>query len=163
MSKQKLKDRPIFGWLKNKFPELAGKGLEVLGDLTGRESLEGLGKLIQGKEDMSPEDLQMFSAKMDFEYKCLELEVKDRDSARNREIEIAKANKKDYMMKATGIIGLGLLVFVVISIVYKPSLQENKLLIHLLGIIEGVALSIFNYYFGSSKGSKDKTRLLGEK
>ncbi len=161
--KQKLRDRPVFKWLTNEFPHMVGGGLEVIGDLTGRESLETLGKFITGRDDMSPQDQANFSLKMDFEFRQLELEAQDRDSARNREIEIAKTKKNDYMMITAGLVGLGVFVFIVIAIVYKPELQNNKLLIHLLGMIEGVALSIFMYYFGSSKGSKDKTDLLGNK
>lgn len=163
MEKKKLKDRPVFKWLKEKFPDIVGNGLEVIGDLTGRESLESLGKLINGRDDISPDDMANYSLKMDYEYKQLELELQDRESARNREVEIAKTSKRDYMMTTSGIIGLGVFVFIVVAVVYKPELQDNKLLIHLMGMIEGVAISIFTYYFGSSKGSKDKTQLLGKK
>ena len=63
-------------------------------------------------------------------------------------------------MLITGLIGVSVFVFMVVAIVFMPELQENKLLIHLLGMVEGVAITIFSYYFGSSKGSKDKTKLL---
>ena len=35
----KLKDSKLWVWAKDKFPDIAGKGLELFGDLTGRESV----------------------------------------------------------------------------------------------------------------------------
>jgi hypothetical protein len=62
-----------------------------------------------------------------------ELEVKDRESARNREIEIVKAGKFDYLFNLTGLIGLGVFVFIVYAIVYLEIPKENKeIFIHLI-------------------------------
>ncbi len=153
MKKVKLKDRPVFQWIKEKFPETDNTQLGLIEDLTGKESLESLGKLVGAGDELSSEEYEDYHQMMEGEYQQLELELKDRDSARNRELEIAKTPKKDYMIAFTGIIGLGLLVFLAVAIIFIPSVNENKLLIHLLGIVEGVAISIFGYYFGSSKES----------
>lgn len=89
-----------------------------------------------------------------------ELEIKDRDSARTREIEVAKTGKADVMMYATGGTGLATFILMVLAVIYMPEQQENKLFVHLMGIVEGVTLTIFAYYFGTSKGSKDKQATL---
>lgn len=53
---------------------------------------------------------------------------------------------------------LALMFIVTFSIVSVPSLEENKLLIHLLGVIEGALMFVVGYYFGSSKSSQDKDK-----
>jgi len=52
----KLKDGKLFKLAKEKFPDILGKGIEIFGDLTGRESLENLGEWIQDKVNPSPID-----------------------------------------------------------------------------------------------------------
>ena len=158
--RKKLKDTKLFKTAKEKFPEILGKGIEIFGDLTGRESLENLGSWIQDKVNPSPIDQIELNKAKEYDLQELETYLKDVQNARNREIEIAKTGKKDPMMLITGLIGVSVFVFMVVAIVFMPDLQDNKLLIHLLGMVEGVAITIFSYYFGSSKGSKDKTKLL---
>lgn len=92
---------------------------------------------------------------------AFEAEVKDRDSARSREVEIAKAGRFDFMMILTGIIGLAAFCFMLYALAFLEIPPNNKeLFIHSIGIIEGVVLSIFAYYFGTSKSSSDKTKML---
>lgn len=80
-----------------------------------------------------------------------ELEVMDRDSAREREVKLRKYGL-DWMFNATGIVGLAAFAFLVYTVVTTEVPETNKeIFIHLLGIVEGVALSIFGYYFGSAK------------
>lgn len=149
--KNKLQDSKVWKWTKEKFPDIAGKGLELFGDLTGRESIENFGQWLQDK-DIPQEEKKEIARLVNEEIKLLN---EDRQSARNREIEIAKTKKSDWMMNATGLIGLGLLVFIVVCIVFIPRLENNEMLIHTLGIIEGVSISIFYYYFGYSKQKRD--------
>ena len=79
------------------------------------------------------------------------LEVADRDSARKRETAIAATGNKDWMMSLTGIVGLAAFAFLVYTVVTTNVPESNKeIFIHMIGIVEGVALSIFGYYFGSA-------------
>ena len=83
------------------------------------------------------------------------LEVADRDSARKREVEIAKTGRFDFMYNLTGIVGLGAFAFIVYAIVYLEIPAENKeVWIHLIGISEGIVLSIFGYFCGSAVKNK---------
>lgn len=53
---------------------------------------------------------------------------------------------------------------IVNALIYREIPVENvSILIHVLGIIEGAFMAIVSYEFGSSKGSKQKTDLLGKK
>ena len=85
------------------------------------------------------------------------LEVEDRDSARKREAAIVNAGGKDWMMSLTGIIGLAAFAFLVYTVVTTQVPESNKeIFIHMIGIVEGVALSIFGYYFGSAVKKDNK-------
>lgn len=101
--------------------------------------------------------------RMTWEREMYELEIADRDSARNREIEIVKAGKFDFMFLATGVSGLASFLFVVYAVVYIPKVVDNPLFIHLMGMIEGVVIgNIFAYYYGTSKSSSDKNKFINK-
>lgn len=112
-----------------------------------------LKQVIDTDDTLSPEEKEEAHKALIEAYKT---EVADRDSARNREIEIAKTGKIDLMYNLTGIVGLGAFAFIVYAIVYLEIPSENKeVWIHLIGICEGIVLSIFGYFFGTSmKDSK---------
>ena len=102
--------------------------------------------LISSDPDVTPEQ------EAEFEQMAFELEAADRASARNREVELAKATgKSDWMMIITGIVGLTSFLFTIYAVVYIESVRENELFIHLMGMIEGVVIgNIFAYYYGAS-------------
>jgi len=90
--------------------------------------------------------------------KELELEVQDRSSARGRESEFVKATGHiDYLMWFLAISAMGIFSFMVYSVIDNAVPEKNReLIFHIFGIVEGVLLSIFSYYFGSSAGSRIK-------
>jgi len=150
-------------WLKTKGKDALGKGLDIFGELTGKEGIEKIGEALQSDPDLSEEEKAEAAELVQLELEEFKLANKDRDSARMREIEIAKTAKTDWLMYATGLTALSTFVLMVCAVIWIPSVAENKLAIHLLGMIEGITGSIFFYYFGSSKGSKDKNELLNKK
>ena len=140
MPKKKFKDTAVGKLILSKVPDFVSKALPDNGVL-------GVVKnLIDSEPDLSPEEkAQMHEELVEF-YK---LEVADRDSARKREVEIAKTGRFDLMYNLTGIVGLGAFAFIVYAIVYLEIPTENKeVWIHLIGICEGIVLSIFGYFFG---------------
>ena len=143
--KKKFKDTKVGKFLKEKAPKI----LDTVGDVLPDKGVLGIVKnLISTSDEMSDEDKQLAFEQMKELYA---LEVQDRDSARNREIEISKLNKFDGLFYLTGLIGLGVFCFIVYAIAYLQIPDQNKeIWIHLIGISEGVVLSIFGYYFGSS-------------
>jgi len=143
--RKKFKDTKIGKFLSEKAPKI----LQVVGDILPERGALGIVKnLINLSDDLSPEDKQMLTEEI---LKLEELELKDRESARNREIEIAKIHKYDFLFYLTGIIGLAAFCFMIYAIVYLKIPAENKeVWIHLIGITEGIVISIFGYYFGSS-------------
>jgi len=139
--KKKFKDTKVGAFILKKAPKfvasmLPGGGvLDVVKSLIDSDS----NITIEEKEQMHKELIELYS-----------LEVQDRDSARKREVEIRKQGI-DWMFIITGIIGLASFSYLVYTIINVEVPEANKeLFIHLIGIVEGVALSIFSYYFGQS-------------
>ena len=143
--KKKLKDTKLGQFLKDKAPQV----LDIVGDVLPTSGALGVVKNIISKDpDLSPEEKDQLHQQVVELYK---LEVDDRDSARNREIELAKSGKFDLMFNLTGLVGLSCFSFLVYAIVYLQVPEHNKeIWIHLIGVTEGIVLSIFGYFFGSS-------------
>ena len=142
---KKLKDTK-FGKLLSK---ISPKILKVAGEILPDAGVLGMvSKMIEDDPDISPEDKKVLQEHQKELYK---LEVEDRDSARKREVEIAKTNRQDYMMTLTGVVGLMSFAFIIYAVVYVPSVTDNDLFVHLMGMVEGVVISnIFAYYYGTS-------------
>tara|TARA_R110000796_G_scaffold66970_2_gene153898 strand:+ start:55 stop:516 length:462 start_codon:yes stop_codon:yes gene_type:complete len=149
--RKKLKDTKLGQFLKKAAPHV----LDMAGNLLPNSGVLGIVKnIIDTDNSILPEDKKIAN---DHIKEMFALEIKDRDSAREREVEIAKANKQDYMMLATGVTGLSAFIFVIYAIVYIPSVSDNDLFVHLMGMVEGVVIgNIFAYYYGGSPNNSKK-------
>jgi hypothetical protein len=143
--KKKFKDTKVGVFIKDKAPEI----LDTVGDLLPDAGVLGVVKnLVNMSDKFTPEEKEIVNLDLNQMY---EAEVKDRDSARNRELEMSKAGKHDFLFTLTGLIGLATFCFIVYAIAFLQIPDANKeIWIHLIGISEGVVLSIFGYYFGSA-------------
>lgn len=97
----------------------------------------------------------------------LEAHVKEMDSARKREIEIATSefapviNKIVTPILALGTVALTFILFLVIIFV-EVNTQSKDILIYVLGALTSAMTMVLGYYFGSSAGSKEKSQQLDE-
>jgi len=142
MPKKKFKDTKVGQFILKKIPTFAKEILPEKGVL-------GIVKnLIDDEPTLTPQEKEQLHNEL---IELYEIEVADRDSARNREIEVSKTGRFDFMFNLTGVIGLGAFAFIVYAIVYLQIPEANKeVWIHLIGICEGIVLSIFGYFFGSA-------------
>jgi hypothetical protein len=69
--------------------------------------------------------------------------------------------KTDWMKTIVGISIISIFTFMVYG-VFMLELDDNKenIIVHIIGVIEGMLVMIGNYYFGSSKGSQEKSEIL---
>jgi len=143
--RKKFRDTKVGEFLRIKAPKI----LDVVGDALPDSGVLGIVKnLIDKSEDLTPEEKAMLNNHIRDIY---EIEVRDRESARAREIEVLKNGGNDMMFNVTGMTGLLVFCFIVYAIVFLNIPEDNKeIWIHLIGISEGVVISIFGYYFGSS-------------
>lgn len=146
--RKKFKDTKVGKFLKEKSPKI----LDVIGDVLPDSGALGVAKnLINMAEDLTQDEKDNLIGEINEMIEAAKIEFEDRHSARNREIEIAKLHNRDFMFIATGLIGLLSFAFIVYAIAFLEVPEANKeVWIHLIGITEGVVLSIFGYYFGSS-------------
>lgn len=142
MTKKKFKDTKVGQFILKKIPGF-------IGDILPEKGVLGVVKnLIENEPSISPEQKKELKKELIEFYK---LEIADRDSARKREVEKAKSGGFDFMFNLTGVIGLGAFAFIIYAIVYLQIPESNKeVWIHLIGICEGIVLSIFGYFFGSA-------------
>ena len=164
---------------------LIGKGLPLLGGVFGGSAGEKIGEGLAGALgcDPTPEAindaindpeklLQLKKYEMDHKKELEQIQLEetfaylaDVQAARSREIEIARVTgKRDinlYVLAWTIVIGffglMGILIFRVIP-------TANSTILNLVvGALLGSFTTVIGYFFGSSKSSTDKTKLLGGK
>ena len=142
MPKKKFKDTKVGQFILKKIPSFVG-------DILPEKGVLGVVKnLIDNDPELTSQDKTQLHNEL---IELYELEVADRDSARKREVEKAKSCGFDFMFNLTGVIGLGAFAFIIYAIVYLQIPESNKeVWIHLIGICEGIVLSIFGYFFGSA-------------
>lgn len=157
----------LIEWAKEFAPKALGTTFDLVGDVTGIRAFNTLSDVIDkdNPDELSPEAIAKVAELRELDLKELELRLADTANARSREIELAKAGKKnDPMMIASGIVVLIAFMLMVVSVIFNGPLglgiEGNPLFHQLMGIIEGVALSVFAYYYGTSKSSSDKTEML---
>lgn len=153
--REKIKDTRLGKFLLGKAPALA----HAVGDLLPDAGLTGV---IKRGIDLLPEPLTVEESRElermlhDMEVEFYKLEVADRVSAREREANMVKYGAKDWLFNLTGIVGLGAFVAIISAIIFLPEVQNESMFNHLIGMVEGVALTIFAYYFGTSAKRGDK-------
>ena len=168
---------------KNLAKNLTNNGLKLIGGIVAGKSGEKVGELIastlgvNSDPDSVAEELKNnpdaylklqeleTNHKIELEKLYLQefqLEVEDKKSARDREVQITKTTgKKDWPTLVLGsIISIGF--FGCISaLLFLDIPQSNKeVMLYLLGALSAAFTSLVGYYFGSSKGSSDKTAML---
>jgi len=133
------------GWLANKLgvPDATVEGITEA--LTGNPELT-----------MKLKELDLEYAKMD---------AQDRDSARQAYAAVAtsqyatKLDKAVVPVLALGTVALAFL-FIGILIFIDVAADQQQMIIFALGFITSSAGQVLSFYFGSSQGSKDKTKEL---
>jgi hypothetical protein len=97
----------------------------------------------------------------------LENHVKEMQSARDREIQIAVSEHAPMINKivtpilALGTVTLSFILFAVILFVQVDQASKD-IIIYVLGALTSAVTMILGYYFGSSVGSKEKSQQLDE-
>lgn len=148
MSKKKFNETKVGKFILEKLPGF------VSGALPDNGVLGVVKNLIDNDPAATPEEKAQMHEEL---VQLYELEVADRDSARKREVEKAKTGQFDFMFNLTGVVGLGAFAFLIYAIVYLEVPEHNKeIWIHLIGITEGIVLSIFGYFFGSAVRKNNK-------
>jgi hypothetical protein len=146
---------------------LIEKGLPKVADAVMEKGVDyveqKMGVKLKPEDQLTDDDVKCLQeAAMKHEEFMAEIDAKDRDSARNREIEIATSEKAPYINKvvtpflALGVVGLSFILFAILIFVDVKT-EAKDILIYILGVLSAAVTQILSYYFGSSQGSKDKS------
>jgi hypothetical protein len=120
------------------------------------DTIEGVTAALTGNPEMT-----MKLKELDLEY--AKLEAADRDSARKAYAQVAtsenatKLDKAVVPLLALGTVTLAFL-FIGILIFIDVASDQQQMIIFALGFITSSAGQVLSFYFGSSQGSKDKTK-----
>jgi hypothetical protein len=119
-------------------------------------TVEGVTAALTGNPEMT-----MKLKELDLEY--AKLEIADRDSARKAYAAVATSEYSSALDKmvvpvlALGVVGLAFTLIGVLMFVNTPQ-DQQQIIIFALGFITSAAGQVLSFYFGSSQGSKDKTK-----
>jgi hypothetical protein len=154
----------LSGLLKSAAPALATAVAGPLGPvalkaISGKLGVEDTVEAVTQHLQANPMDAEKLA---EIDVKKLEMELKDRQDARNREIQLATNDKVPYINKvvtpvlALGVVALSFVLFAVLIFV-EVTPEAKDILIYILGVLSAAVTQILSYYFGSSQGSKDKS------
>jgi hypothetical protein len=119
-------------------------------------TVEGVTQALTGNPEMA-----MKLKELDLEY--AKLDAADRDSARKAYAEVAtsanatKLDKAVVPVLALGTVTLAFLFIAILMFRDVPT-DQQQMVIFALGFITSSAGQVLSFYFGSSQGSKDKTK-----
>lgn len=144
-------------WVENKL------GVELKPDMTSEDYAKVQIAAMQHEEELLK--LKLEENKLDLQE--LDLRLKDTDSARKRETEIATSEKAPLLNKiVTPVLALGVtvLTFILFGILMFDSSpvepSRKDILVYVLGALTAISTQVISYYFGSSIGSKEKSAQL---
>lgn len=139
----------------DKVEEIAGKVIDVARSVTGIDAPEFAVQAIQADPAKMMEfQLAMGAQQADFE----RMYLADTQSARARDVELAKAGIKNHRANALAGVALLLVVLCMLVVVWNSNLNEyGKLTLSLvLGRALGWVDQIFSFEYGTTRASKAK-------
>lgn len=153
----------LLSLLKSAAPALATVVAGPLGGMAVRAMAEKLGveDTVEAVTQALQEDPQAAAKLAEIDLRQFELEVKDRDGA--RAMQIAALQQDDWFAKnfvyiftsVWSVFAMAYFAFVTFGTVAESGIRMADTI---LGVLIGTVLTgFFNFYFGSSKSSKDKT------
>jgi hypothetical protein len=121
-------------------------------------TVDGITEALQGNPELT-----MKLKELDLEY--AKMDAQDRDSARKAYAEVATsqyATKYEKAVAPTLALGTVGLAFLFIGFLMWKDIptDQQQIIIFALGFITSSAGQVLSFYFGSSQGSKDKTKEL---
>ena len=125
-----------------------------------------LDKVLPDPEAKAKAILELQKLEQNGELKKIEVEFQNVDSAREREMKIANSEFAPMVNKIIVpclAILIVFLTFGMMSAILFMDIESGKnyeISLYILGLLSGALMSCINYYFGSSTGSKEKSKEL---
>ena len=125
-----------------------------------------LDKILPDPEAKAKAILELQKLEQSGELRKIEVEFQNVDSAREREMKIANSEFAPMVNKIIVpclAILIVFLTFGMMSAILFMDIESGKnyeISLYILGLLSGALMSCINYYFGSSTGSKEKSKEL---
>ncbi|MGD9276266.1 MAG: hypothetical protein PVJ67_03785 [Candidatus Pacearchaeota archaeon] len=146
---------------------LAGLAVNELCKILGLKDNATSADILESLQKATPEQLLAIKkSNADLKIKLKELGIEENKmylldiaDARSREIEIAKTGRHDY---TTSFLAISLTIgfFGLLIILMRYDIRNKDILQIMLGSLATAFIGIFNYYFGTSKSSSEKNKIL---
>ncbi len=173
----KIRGSKFAEFMRDKVKPVVGDVMQVVGDITGVESIERVGELLNKRKEQNDEvkalaaefemkrvewEMEMQKIIIQNDLEQLKLEVSDRQSARDMR---SKMGGKDPLMWACAFYVMacaGILIWVGL---FRVLTQEQSVIhARMEGFFFGTGLAaLFQFMWGTTRGSQRKTELLSEK
>tara|TARA_R110002167_G_scaffold106599_6_gene273239 strand:- start:2926 stop:3405 length:480 start_codon:yes stop_codon:yes gene_type:complete len=137
----KLKDSKLFKFAKEKLPNAIGKGLEIFGDLTGKDSIENLGNWIQGQTTLSPlEEIDFNKAR---ELDLQELDIIEKNLTERHKNDMLSDSWLSKNVRPIVVLNFTALIdYVILSAIYGRPIEEQ-----FVGLLMTLGVSTIGGYF----------------
>lgn len=162
-----IKEWGVVKFLSKKLPNKAG---DIIGNtaevLTGQKTIfQAVGDVISGSEkDLTPEEIAQAYKLAEQDHEEYMAELADRQDARAMQVQNLKHGDRFTRRFVYWYAGaMTFLIFVILGLLFFVEIpSDNKRIIDMIiGVISGTGLAgIFQYFFGSSQGSKNKEGIL---
>ena len=138
--------------------EVAERLLSLGATLTGAQDPEEIERRLDADAQKAHE-FRMEAARQEHAYD--QALLADRQDVRGMRLKLAELGRTDWMMYAVGGLVLGGFVATVLAAFFAVLDAEQRYLVFsLAGLLGGMAGQVVGYFFGSSRGSAEKTRLM---
>tara|TARA_R110002167_G_scaffold11043_5_gene49348 strand:- start:1232 stop:1711 length:480 start_codon:yes stop_codon:yes gene_type:complete len=137
----KLKDSKLFKFAKEKLPNAIGKGLEIFGDLTGKDSIENLGNWIQGQTTLTPlEEIDFNKAR---ELDLQELDIIEKNLTERHKNDMLSDSWLSKNVRPIVVLNFTALIdYVILSAIYGRPIEEQ-----FVGLLMTLGVSTIGGYF----------------
>jgi hypothetical protein len=138
--------------------EIADQILALAQAVTGARDLADIERQL-AEDTEKAHEFRLKAADLDAELE--EAYLADRQDARDMRLKLAELGRTDWMMCAVGaIVVLGFVATVLSAFFADLTEQQRYLVFSLAGLLGGMSSQVVSYFFGSSRGSAEKTRLM---
>jgi uncharacterized membrane protein len=135
-----------------------------------------LDKVITTKGEKMQLDNEIRKAEMDYQVEMQKLSIEERklmyddlSSARNREEVIQQSssasklgkNISSYLAIAATVLCFALFYIMIFRQKDVPE-SQRQIVIYILGVLSALLTQVYSYYFGSSSGSAEKTKMIAD-
>lgn len=146
---------------------LGGAAASFIADKLGLEAktVEAVSEVLNSGR-MTPDQISAIKlAEIDFQkfvmdngLKLEEIAAKDRDSARVRDTAFVQANRWNFRADLLALLAVGGLIVCVWFVARDSDLPERAVnaIMFVAGVLASAVRDVYNFEFGSSRGSKDK-------